>query len=108
MFRSLIVDNVNFRVHFPSKVMFPANQSQMYSRIHEGHKGEPKFYVDVDEFISVVCQLEQFLCEQIVRCPCAKHRYRNYLNIETIRYHLYKDGFKPNYWVWTEHRDVIT
>ena len=109
MFGSLIIVNVIFRVHFPSRAIFPTNWSWMYDRIHEGRGWvKPKFYTNVDEFISVVCQLELFLREGIVRCPCSKCRCRNYLDIETIRYHLYKDGFGPDYWVWTEYGEVVT
>ena len=68
----------------------------------------PKFYPSIAEFISAVCQLDQFLCELTVRYPCATYRCRNYIDIETIRYHLYKDDFKPDYWVQTEHGEVVT
>ena len=30
-----------------------------------------------------------------------------FLDIESIRYYLYKDGFKPDYWVWTEHGEAL-
>ena len=36
------------------------------------------------------------------KCKC-----RRFLDIESIRYHLYKDGFKPNYWVWIERGETL-
>ena len=40
-------------------------------------------------------------------CPYCKCKCRRFLDIESIRYHLYKDEFKPNYWVLTEYREAI-
>ena len=37
----------------------------------------------------------------------AKCQCRKILDIKSIRYHLYKDGFKPDYWVWIEHGKVL-
>ena len=36
------------------------------------------------------------------KCKC-----RRFLDIESIKYHLYKDEFKPDYWVWTEHGETL-
>ena len=41
-------------------------------------------------------QIEQFTHEGIVRCPCHKYKCKIFLDIESIRYHLYKDRFKPD------------
>ena len=50
---------------------------------------------------------EHFTCEGISRYPYHKCKCRRFLNIESIRYHLYKDGFKPDYWVLTEHGETV-
>ena len=55
----------------------------------------------------LLCQLQQFISEGKVRYSCAKCRYKRCLDIDTIRYHRYKDDFKPNYWIWTKDREVI-
>ena len=52
-------------------------------------------------------RLEQFTRKGTVRCPCRKCKCRRFLDIEPIRYHLYKDGFKPDYWVQTEYREAL-
>ena len=61
-----------------------------------------EFYEGVEEFITACVQIEQFTHEGIVRCPCPKCKCRRFLDIESIRYHLYNDRFKFDYWVWTE------
>ena len=52
-------------------------------------------------------QIEQFTCEGIVSYPCRECKCRRFLDIESIRYHLYKDGFKPDYWVWTKYKELL-
>ena len=52
-------------------------------------------------------QTEQFTCEGTSKCPCHKCKYRKLLDIEFIRYHLYKDGFNPDYCIWTEHGETL-
>ena len=84
--------------------MFPRNRLWMYDRLYPSRAGiKPEFYASVEEFIDVACQSQPFLSEGKVRCLCAKCRCSKYLDIKTVRYHLYKDGFMPNYWVWPEH-----
>ena len=66
-----------------------------------------KFYKGVKQFIIVTCQTQQFISEGNVRCSYGKHSCRKYFNIESIGYHLYKYGLKPDYWVWIEHEEVV-
>ena len=58
---------------------------------------KPQFYKGVDEFITGYGQIEWFIHEGIVRFPYAKCRCRRVLDIESIKYHLYKDDFKLDY-----------
>ena len=78
--------------------MFALNQVWIYNRLHP-NMGEikPEFYEGVEEYITTCVQTEQFTHEGTIRCPCCKCKCRRFLDIESIRYHLYKDGFKPNY-----------
>ena len=66
-----------------------------------------EFYEEAEEFIMAYVQTEQFTHEGTVRCPSHKYKCRRLLDIESIRYHLYKDEFKPDYWVWIEHGEVF-
>ena len=50
---------------------------------------------------------EQFTCEGTSRCTYRRCKRRRFLYIEFIRFHLYKDEFKPDYWVWIEHGETL-
>ena len=79
--------------------MFAPNQAWMYDRLHPSQGGiKPEFYEGVKEFIMVCFQTEQFTHKGTPRCPCCKYKCRRHVDIEFIRYHLYKDGFKLDYW----------
>ena len=43
---------------------------------------------------------------KLIRCPCIKYKCMKYINENEVRHHLYKDGFKPAYFIWTEHGEV--
>ena len=80
----------------------------MYDRLHPSRGGiKPEFYERVEEFITIGVRAKQFTREGIVRCSCRKCEHRRFLDIESTSYHLYKDGFKPNYWAWTEHGEAL-
>ena len=42
-----------------------------------------------------------------LRCPCVKCRCMKILSPSKVRDHLYRVGFQPNYWVWTNHGEVM-
>ena len=70
----------------------------MYDRLHPSQGGiKPEFYEGVEEFIMACVRTEQFTCEGISRYHCHKCKCMRFLYIKSIRYHLYKDGFKPDY-----------
>ena len=88
--------------------MFALNRAWMYNRLHPSREGiKPRFYEGVEEFITACVRIEQFTREETIRCSCGKCKCRRFLDLESIKYHLYKDGFKPDYWVWTEHREAL-
>ena len=88
--------------------MFAPNRAWMYNRLHSGWgRIKPEFYEGVEEFVMACVQIEQFTREGIIRCPYHKYKCRRFLDIESIRYHLFKDGFKLDYWVWTKHGEVL-
>lgn len=57
----------------------------------------------VDEFIDFVSKRENVLIDGLMKCPCSKCRNIPYRDPETIKLHLYKNGFKPDYYLWTCH-----
>ena len=88
--------------------MITRNRAWMYDRLHPSWGGiKPEFYEGVEEFIIVCVRTRQFTREGTSRCPRHKCKCRRFLDIESIRYHLYKDRFKPDYRVWTEHGETL-
>ena len=76
--------------------------------MHQNWEGiKPEFYEGVEELIMACVLTEQFTREGISRCPCRKCKCRRSLDIESIRYHLYKDEFKPDYLVQTKHGETL-
>ena len=69
---------------------------------------KPQFYEGIKELIMTCVRTEQFTCERTIRCLCCKCKYRRFLDIKSIRYHLYKDRFKLDYWTWIEHGEVLS
>ena len=91
------------------ETMLTPNWAWIYDRLHPAPGGgiKPQFYEGVEEFIMDCDQIEQFICEETIRCPYAKCKCRRFLDIESIRYHLYKDGFKLDYWLLIKHGEVL-
>ena len=70
----------------------------MYNRNYANRGGIRQEFIDgVDSFIAYVCQLPSCIYEGTLRCPCAKCKCQNLVTPETVKYHLYRYGFKPNY-----------
>ena len=38
-----------------------------------------------------------------LKCPCVKYRNIPYLDVDTIKLHLYQRGFRANYYRWVHH-----
>ena len=69
---------------------FPSNRGRMYDRCHKGRGAlkESCYHNDGG-----------------VRCPCSKCDCTKILKERVVKVHLYKHGFKPNYWIWTDHSE---
>jgi len=40
-----------------------------------------------------------------IRCPCVKCDCTRIWEDRVVNVHLYKNGFKSNYWIWTDHAE---
>lgn len=49
-----------------------------------------------------------FLQRGKIRCSCEKCNCRNFLCPAKVRKHLYKRGFKLNYFIWSCHEEELT
>lgn len=78
------------------------NREWMYKRL-DGKFLCTTYANKVDEFIAFVSTQESVLLDGLMKCPCAKCRNIPYRDPETIKLHLYKSGFLPDYYRWTCH-----
>jgi len=64
----------------------------MYDRCYIGRRGlKESFWVE--EFVIKACQQESYMNERKTRCPCNKCHSTRIFPIETVKLHLYKNGF---------------
>ena len=78
------------------------DRSWMYERLNLTRTQlTPEFIRGVDEF--VIHAMNSNLSETRIRCPCVKCRNMKLLDAPVLKTHLYRHGFKPEYWIWTEH-----
>ncbi|KAM3344018.1 hypothetical protein P3S68_026109 [Capsicum galapagoense] len=83
------------------------DRSWMYNMTNVGHLGlMPELVDDVDGFVDYAMTLEPFQLDGLVKCPCSKCKCRNYEKSDIVKLHLYRNGFKEDYIVWTSHGEV--
>ena len=90
-------------------MVVPENRRWMYIRTYPGpglRPLNPEFVDGVEEFVNYACQSSIYLSEGTIRCPCVKCNGGKLLKYEIVKVHLYKKVFKPDYWYWTDHREV--
>ncbi|XP_021731250.1 uncharacterized protein LOC110698150 [Chenopodium quinoa] len=76
----------------------------MYERM-VGQSINPKFVKGVDEFIQYVADHPESSNPNEVRCPCVKCKNKRLWDADTVKIHLYRKGFTPNYYEWLCHRE---
>ena len=65
------------------------------------------FILGVEEFIRKACEQECYQNDGGIRCLCNKCDCTRIMEDRVVKVHLYKHGFKPNYWIWTDHGEQI-
>ena len=82
-------------------------RSWMYDRVNADRRGlKHEFIEGVDEFVRKAKELPYYASDGGIRCPCTRCRCMKLVTESEVKLHLYERGFKPDYWVWTEHREV--
>ncbi|XP_074299012.1 uncharacterized protein LOC141630015 [Silene latifolia] len=79
-----------------------SDRSWMYKRLN-GKYLSNNFVKEVDEFIKLASQQKSFKKSSKLKSPCIKCDNRTYLDVDTIKLHLYKEGFSPGYTRWVCH-----
>ncbi|CAL5197243.1 unnamed protein product [Lathyrus oleraceus] len=83
------------------------DRSWMYDRVYSNRHGLKEEYVrGVKDFVKRA--LKQPICksEGGIRCPCINCKCLKIRTPTNVRLHLYRDGFQPDYWIWTQHGEV--
>ena len=85
----------------------PSHRVWMYRRIDK-QTGELRddFIRGVEEFDRFARSQQDFVVNNVYRCPCTKCKNMKYLTPDVVRLHLYRKGFVQNYWFWTSHGEV--
>ncbi|XP_048501793.2 uncharacterized protein LOC130589373 [Beta vulgaris subsp. vulgaris] len=81
-------------------------RSWMYNRL-DGRRLRTEFVKGVDEFIEFCLQHPHLHDNDKIKCPCIKCNNMRYLEVDTVKVHLYKKGFKPNYFDWLCHGERV-
>lgn len=77
-------------------------RSWMYNRV-DGGLLRTEFVNGVQEFIEFATQHQVHKDSNQIRCPCQKCNNRRFLDVETVREHLYRRGFCHSYFEWICH-----
>ncbi|XP_027917117.1 WEB family protein At4g27595, chloroplastic-like [Vigna unguiculata] len=86
----------------------PSNRAWVYDRNYSGRRGlKESFVKGVEEFIQIARQYKYYEPDGGIRCPCIKCDLTKILKDEVVKVHLYKHGFKPNYWIWIDHGEEM-
>ncbi|KAG7548000.1 putative transposase Ptta/En/Spm plant [Arabidopsis suecica] len=62
-----------------------------------------EFREGVEIFIRFACNQQSYMEQGNLRCPCSRCRNIKRRDAQTVSKHLYRNGFKGNYYVWTSH-----
>ncbi|KAG7568194.1 Transposase-associated domain [Arabidopsis thaliana x Arabidopsis arenosa] len=76
----------------------------MYRHIDpENNRVSEEFREGVEIFIRFACNQQSYMEQENLRCPCSRCRNIKRRDAQTVSKHLYRNGFKGNYYVWTSH-----
>jgi hypothetical protein len=75
------------------------DHSCMYHRVFPNGGLRADFLRGVDYFVNKARELPYYALEGWIRCPWVNCRSMKLLTELELKFHLYKKGFKPRYWV---------
>jgi hypothetical protein len=79
----------------------------MYDAVNlDRHGLKDNFVIGVDEFVKKAMTHPNFIVEGGIRCACVNCKCIDLATPREVKLHLYRVGFKPNYYVWTEHGEI--
>ena len=79
----------------------------MYNMTNFGRMGlRPEFVEGVIGFLEYAKTLDPFQRSGMIKCPCNKCQCLNYEKPDAVELHIYRNGFKKEYTVWTSHGEI--
>ena len=83
------------------------NRNWMYQRLIDGFLN-PEFVSGVEKFLEFACAHTEWMDGEKIKCPCRRSKCQNrqFLDRETMKYHLLRHGFKAEYIVWNRHGET--
>ncbi|XP_015069259.1 uncharacterized protein LOC107013896 [Solanum pennellii] len=83
------------------------DRSWMYNMTNFGRMGlRPEFVEGVTGFVEYAKTLDPFQRSGMIKCPCNKCQCFNYEKPDVVELHIYRNGFKKEYTVWTSHGEI--
>ncbi|XP_019100804.1 PREDICTED: uncharacterized protein LOC104789085 [Camelina sativa] len=62
-----------------------------------------EFLEGIDVFLAFACSQASYKESGTILCPCARCKNRKQRDAKTVSSHLFRVGFKGNYYVWSSH-----
>ncbi|KAK1391118.1 hypothetical protein POM88_019296 [Heracleum sosnowskyi] len=81
------------------------DRSWMYERKDSRGLLNTIFVAGVKEFMKYAVSLPSSSNGTSVKCPCARCKNRRFWNAETVKLHLFKEGFVKDYCEWNRHEE---
>ena len=79
----------------------------MYARLDNGWI-KPEFIIGVEQFVEFAKMHPECMDGEKIKCPCnhRKCQNRNYLDEDTVKVHLGRNGFVADYYRWYHHGET--
>ena len=79
----------------------------MYARLDNGWI-KPEFIIGVEQFVEFAKMHPECMDGERIKCPCnhRKCQNRNYLDEDTVKVHLGRNGFVADYYRWYHHGET--
>lgn len=81
----------------------------MYERLDGRGAVNSSFVTGMNSFIQFACSQQNRMSGDKIRCPCKKCHNTKYMDLETIKYHLFWSEFVKDYSFWKHQgeKDMI-
>ena len=66
----------------------------------------PEFVEGVTSFVEYAKTLDPFQRIGMIKCPCNKFQCLNFEKPDVVDLHIYTNGFKKEYTVWTSNGEI--